>query len=309
MTIIKHMNKKNIILAIILVVLVGGAYLYQNQYKNWRIDKKKTENFFASVKVDDASKIEVTSAGKTVTMEKNGDKWKIVGTKDFYADINSVTVLSDNLKALAKAKIEVASENKDKKQDFETGDNGSTVKLWQGDKEIGSLVIGKLAPDYNSAYFSSVNSDKTYLAPIGLSVYMDPLGWYDKTIFKSAKEKITKLRFQFSNNQYMIEKKNDKWTSTTPKGINIKEEKITEILDIMSNLSAVSIPEQKFAGTGLEKSTIIVQANGDGVDNTIMIGNKSKDGNYYVKKGDSDNIYLISSTQRDSLNKKVTDLK
>ena len=83
----------------------------------------------------------------------------------------------------------------------------------------------------------------------------------------------------------------------------------------MSNLSTVQIPAQTFEGTGLEKHTIIIQVMGDDIDNTLMIGDvksidaEGEDELYYVKKGSSDNIYLITKEQRDELERKIWQFK
>ena len=79
----------------------------------------------------------------------------------------------------------------------------------------------------------------------------------------------------------------------------------------MSNLTAISIPEQTFDNTGLEKNNIIVEATGEGINNTIMVGDAEDDeeSRYYIKRGDSDNIYLITKEQRDALDNQIWDLQ
>jgi hypothetical protein len=81
------------------------------------------------------------------------------------------------------------------------------------------------------------------------------------------------------------------------------------VLGVLHNLTAAKIPAQTFTGTGLEKHNIIVQVTGGGFDNTIMIGDCTKDNLCYAKTAASDNIYLISKSDRDALDKKTTDLK
>ncbi len=52
-----------------------------------------------------------------------------------------------------------------------------------------------------------------------------------------------------------------------------------------------------------------MQATGENIDNTIMIGDSNDAEQYFVKKGDSDNIYLISKSQGDELEKEIWELK
>ncbi|MBU4026105.1 DUF4340 domain-containing protein, partial [Patescibacteria group bacterium] len=119
------------------------------------------------------------------------------------------------------------------------------------------------------------------------------------------------------------EKLEYEWEGISPYEFSVDENKIDEILNIMSNLIAAKIPEQTFDGTGLEKNLIIAQATGEGIDNILMVGGALQNGStalrdyganaeeelYYAKKGDSDNIYLITKEQRDELDKNIKDLE
>jgi hypothetical protein len=81
-------------------------------------------------------------------------------------------------------------------------------------------------------------------------------------------------------------------------------------LGILENLRSADIPAQEFKGTGLEKNSLIIQVSGEGFDNTLMVGDCTKDNVCYAKRGDSDNIYFITKEQRDALNiKNYTALK
>lgn len=174
---------------------------------------------------------------------------------------------------------------------------------------MADFVIGKAGSDYMSAYISQPNTNNTYAVMVNLYDTFNQNDWRDKIIFSSEKDKIAKVRFQYPGREFVMEKDGESWTGKTPYKFKVDSKKIDEILDVMSDLSAVKIPEQNFTGTGLEKHLIIAQATGEGVDNTLMIGTENEDGLYYAKKGNSDNIYLISKEQRNELNKQIWQLK
>ena len=125
----------------------------------------------------------------------------------------------------------------------------------------------------------------------------------------SDKEKITKIRFQYPTREFTIEKTDDKWSGTLPYSFDVDEDKVDDILVIMSDLTAVKIPEQTFQGTGLDKHNIIIQAIGEDMEAVLMVGDDNGEELFYAKRGDSDNIYLITEKQRDKLNIKISDLK
>ena len=306
-----NMNKKNIILGGILIFLIILAWLYSGPFKNWQKNSNKTENFLAALKVEDVSRIEVTNSSQTTTLEKQGERLKISNTKDFYAQDELVKNLTKALEDSAKAKMEIVSRNKDKKTDFQTDEtSGSRIKLFQGEKMLADFVVGKMTNDYSGSYVSQPESDRTFSINVNLSGIFNRTDWRDNKIFASSKDQINKVRFQYPTREFTIEKnKDNKWAGSLPYKFTVREEKIDKILDIMSNLTAAQIPEQNFSGTDLEKSAIIIQASGEGIDNTLMIGKDNGKQMYYAKRGNSDNIYLITKEQRDELNKQIGELK
>lgn len=306
------MSKKNLILGGILILLVALAYIYQGPFKKWQASSAKPANFLAGIDTDKISKIEIISAGKTTAIEKSGDKWKIAGTKDFYAKSEDLNQVLTQIKEAGKAGIEVVSENKDKKAEFEADESsGTSVKLYEGEQEKASFIVGKISNDFMSNYVAKTGDDKTYLVKANLNNYFMREDWRDTLISKADKALIKKIRLQYPGREFTLEFKDDKWFIAKLKNTEAKKEKVDELLNILSDLNAAKIPEQDFKGTGLEKSSIIIQTTGEGIDNTIMIGNESGQdkGMYFAKRGNSDNIYLISKDIRDQLDKKAEDFK
>jgi hypothetical protein len=310
------MNKKTLKLGGILIILIALAYLYQGPLKEWRENSGKTKNFLAEVDASQIDKIEITKGEKTTTLEKYDNKWKIGGAKDFYVQQDAAESLVKGLQNAAKAKLDLASNSKEKKSEFQTDkENGVHIKLIQGGQTTADFIVGKRAMDFTSTYVSQPESDNTYSIKADLYGVFGRSDWYDKTIFSSDKEKINKIRLQYPypDREFTAEKTAvdgvDAWEGTMPYKFNVNKDKIDKILDLMSNLTAAEIPEQKFEGTGLEKHLIIAQATGEGIDNILMIGGDNGEELYYVKKSDSDNIYLIAKEQRDELDKKIEDLR
>ena len=312
------MNKKNLILGGILAVLIAVAYIYQGPLKNWQSNLGKPSNFLAKLDVDQVDRIEIANNGEDYGIEKSGDRWKISGTKEFYVKDGVIDNLLSQLKAAVKAEIELAGENKDKKNEFNTDDSGISVKLTQGENVLAEFIVG----DYSGVYISKPGSDKTYAIKADIGNIFDKNNLYNKEIFNSEADKIANIRFQYPNREFTVEREITKasedsgasdvlgdWEGVIPYKFRVDQDKIKKVLDIMSKLSAVKIPRQSFAGTGLEKNLIIIQATGEGIDNTLMVGDDNGEGLYFAKRGDSDNIYLISEEQRDVLDQTIRSLR
>ena len=235
------------------------------------------------------------------------------------------------LGAAAKAEVEVVGANREKMGEFGTSEeSGSLVRLMTGGELILGFIVGKPASDFKSTYISLEGSDKTYRVPANLASAFIRTDWYDMVIFETEKDKISKIRLQYPARELIIEREITEsvvdidqapeislgdWQGTMPYKFRVKEENIDPILDIMTNLTAIGIPAQNFEGTGLDKNNIIIEAIGEGVSNTIMIGGlvpveeEEEARFYYAKRADSDNIYLITKEQGDELEKNIRDLQ
>lgn len=303
------MSKKNLYLGGILILLIIAAVVYQWPFAEWRSGLGKPKNFLAGIDAYKIDKIEIAKGGATVGLERQGDKWKIAGEKDFFAAPDAAAGLQKGLVEIVKADLELASSNKEKKGDFNTDDSGIKVKLIRGGDAAAEFAVGRRSNDFTGAYISEMNSDNTYKINYDIFSLFNRNEWRDLTIFSFDKEKIDKIRFQYPDREFTAEKNDGKWIVAIPQKTDIDQEKIGKVLETISALAAEEIPEQNFSGTGLEKHSIIIQVSGENINGTLMIGDKNKDGFYYAKKGNSDNIYLISGAARDGLHKKMEDLK
>ncbi len=301
-----------------MIVLVAAAYIYQGPYKTWRANSYKTDNFLSGLDVDGITAMTIGQAGAKTTLEKDGDRWRIGGTKDFYAADNKVSQALSALKDAASAEMTLVSKNEDAKPQFRTDDAaGVKLTLSNGSGEAADFVIGKTGSDYASTYLSPGGAAETYACAANINSAFSGGDWYDKTIFASDKTKIDTIRFQYPAREFTIAGTADAdmatatktWAGILPYKFGVSMDKVDPILDIMSNLTAAAVPEQIFDGTGLEKHSIIIEATGDGVNNTLMIGDDNGQGQYYAKKGDSDNIYLITEEQKDALDQTIYGLR
>ena len=313
------MNKKNLVLGGILAALIIIAFVSEGPLKDWRAKIGKVENILATVDFSQVSRIDINRPGETLSIEKDGDRWKIANTKVFYVRDDIIQGIELALNTARVADTELASENADKKDNFEVGESGTGISLRQGDTLLYEFVVGKVGADFTSTYITRNDTPKTYLIKANLNSALVRQDWYDPIILKSDVEKISKLRFQHPSVEFTVELLEDEWQGTLPYDFDVDEEKFEPILEIMANLTATDIPEQIFDDAGFDKDTIIVQATGEEIDNTIMIGGPRavdageevdpEDILYYAKRGDSDNIYLISAQQKELLDVRIQDLK
>ncbi len=305
----KYMNKKNLVLLGVLAILLIVTYIYQGPYQDWK--KGQDNNFLSEVNIEDLTKIEISKAEATTTiaLEKDDQGWKLAGSKEFYIKDNINKDLKQSLEDAKNSEFEIISSNSDNKQEFETGSNGTIVTFYQNGGNSIKFVVGKLGPNFSSSYISRPKIDETYLVNTEFSRVFNNKHWVDSAIFNDDKSEVSRLRFQYPETEFIVEKEGEEWSGTSPYSFNVSQEKIEKILDVMTNLNSADIPAQQFKGTGLEKHLIIVEASGENLNNTLMIGEKNKKDLYYAKKAKSDNIYLVKEEDRNILKQSIEDLR
>src|SRR3989338_6029745 len=274
------MNKKTLILGGALLVLIILAYLYKGPLKKWKNNLGKPKNILAKVDLAKIDKIEVISNGNTAVLtkqiitstESDTARWKYNNSKDFYVDSVIMSSLLESLEKMKASEFELISNSSERKSEFKTDSAGLIVKAYQTDKKVADFVIGDRASDYQSFYISTSESPVTYSAKADLRDAFEQTEWRDLTIFSMPQEKIKKIRFQYPNREFTIEFKDNLWAGILPDKFTVNQEKIEKILQIMSDLKAVEIPEQSFNNTGLDKHLIIIEATGEAINNTLMVG-------------------------------------
>lgn len=299
------MSKKTQISALLLVILASISFGLAPMKE--RLSRRSAPKNILAFESDSLDKIEITDAGKVTTLIKSDKRWKIDGTKDFYANGTAMQALIDSLKSAKSGRFELVSRNKSKKDGF--GLDGSLkAKLWSGNDPVGEFEIGKPGPDYQSSYVSLPGQEQTYLVSGNLSSIFSREDWRDRQLFTADKSSIKKLRFHRAGKEYAIILDGDKWKSADKK-IVLATDKVDLILSALVGLSASGIPDQDFKASGLNKDSFIIEAGGDAESLVLMVGAKNATGEYYAKKGDSDNIYLIDAGVFSTLDKKLDDLR
>jgi len=73
------MNKKNLILFGVLVLLLAVAYIYQGPYQNWKETKGEANQLLSGVKVENVDKVEINkpNATSTISMAIDDQGWKL----------------------------------------------------------------------------------------------------------------------------------------------------------------------------------------------------------------------------------------
>jgi len=223
----KFLNTKTLI---ILLVILLGVYLIS------KLTEKEDRTFKSELAVVDTTKVTKIvispklGGGDDLLFTKTGQEWKLQMGSNFYKpDKDAVKNIFIELDKMQSQRV--AANDESKWAEFEVTDStGTRIRLYDGDDVLSDLFIGKFnyiqAPQTQQNPYQQNNrgSMSTYVRPaednevyvvegfLKMSIQANIDTYRDKTLFKTNKEDITKVSFNYPNNQnFVLAKQENKW--------------------------------------------------------------------------------------------------
>ena len=158
-------NKLVISAAVFAVLLILVILFRKDPY-----EASKPESFdgvLPKLEADSLDKIEITQGADSYTVEKRGEDWLITSPAEYKTDESWKSTIVDKLEGMEV--IRLASDKKEKHAGFEVDDKGARVKAYSAGREVLSLIIGKITPDYQSTFVRTPDSEKVYVVDGAIS--------------------------------------------------------------------------------------------------------------------------------------------
>lgn len=308
--------KNTVILFGIFIILLLFVYLFEGPLSERAQKKEKgVIALFPNFDEGKATKIEVKSPSKTLSLERKEEGWLISDTDDFTADPNLVDNALNTVKNFTRENI--ASNNPEKQEPFEVNqEKGVEVKVSDADqKMLAHFYIGKTGPSFFSTYLRKEESNEVILAQESLKPTFDKTikNWRDKTILNFLPGTITQLTLKTLTEEIELQKDEEgKWQITKPEKAKAKEEEVDAIETTLASLKAVDFAEDyDLKKYQLDKPQISLTAIlEDKEEKQILIGKKDEEkSQHYVKNQAKKTIFLVGKYQIDKMNKTLQDLK
>lgn len=280
---------------------------------------------------------------QVVQLQKVDGTWVVATNHNYQAREKDITSLLEKAGEIKQG--ELISSNPDRQDELEIGQNSGThVKLWQDENLLADFWLGKSGAGGGSTYFRAEESDLIYSTKNNIRFYFTKPDWIDKMIWKLAQEEIEKVELDIKWPKVVLEKLEvegeeseeaddastssvSKWEATSPRKFEADESKINSLLSSLSNLNAQEVVfDETLEGVGLDdsKAKVTVYIKDGASPYELIIGDKieapeveeedelmmggAQEG-YYVKKGDSDQIFVVSGYLiENSLSPKVDEL-
>lgn len=309
-------TKQLLVLVGVLVVLGLLVLTLENPFGKSEREKKVEAALplFPNFKRESVARVEITALAQTTTLVKEDDQWLVATMDNYPADPVAVDEMFDKVAEFKT--VDLVSTNPDKQSVFQVDASGAEAKLLDANENIlAHLYIGKTTPGVFSSYIRAADSNNVYTGEGYLKATFDKgyRTWKDRTIFNFNKGDATNLTINSEEEDIELQVDAEgKWQMLKPVASAVNPTEVDSLLETLSSLKTDDFEEEQDPvehELDDPRATVTVKLN-DGSTRALLIG-KQEEGNDRnpVKRSDKDQIFMLYSSNLDSLLKKSTDLK
>ena len=312
------MNKKTLFAsAIFAVLLLATIGLLRSPEKGTQPVGERPRPI-PKLKAGDFDTLEVTKAGVTTVMKKQGDGYQIVKPVDYPADKENAKTAFESFEKMDFGNI--LSSEKSRQNEFEVGDDSLRVAIKKGDTLLADLRVGKMAGDETMVRFDGKTDVWGAREVYKYQLDKDMLGWRDKHIsmfdVKDAEriEIVSKAGGRIVLTRPAPTDAGAPAWSAIESAVKVEPFDQRAAVDVMTTCSAFATNDfadgAKPEETGLDspENTITVSLR-TGKQHRVLVGKKKNDDETYVKTADKPQVFLVKKATLDLLNKRPIDLR
>ncbi len=315
------LKKEYLILAAIMVALILYLVLHRSNRTHYQLPE------LAALSGKHISKFEITTAGKTIVLNKKDNTWRIE-PNGYPADstkVKNMLNVTEQLKLTA-----LVSESKNYTRYDLTNDKNINVKAWLGKTLSREFNIGKAAPTFQHTFVKLSNDPNVYHARGDFRGKFDRTvdDLRDKSVLSFAQNTIREIKLTHDEKTIALHQKEiaetppekkDK-TDNVPKGAKTKivwedtEGKTGDLSKVSSLLSFLNQLECEKYINDVKKADLnnpIYSVDLSGEKKYSLLIFSKKDGNlknYPAISSENDYPFFLSDTQVDEIQSKIDNL-
>jgi hypothetical protein len=306
------MNRKTLIALAILGILVVVAVVVTRQPEKGQVTGERPRPV-PKLAAGSFDTLTVTKGTSTTTIKKEGDSYKITAPAAYPADQGVAKTAFESIEKLEFGSI--VTDQKAKHAEFEVDDKALKVVVKKGDQALTELLVGKNVGGNTLVRVPGKDEVWQALGSFRYSLDRDTTGWRDKTISTFPQGDAEKVELKTREHGHATVKKEsgDKW-SVVESTVKIDKMDNTVPTGIVSALGSWTTndfaDDAKPEVTGLAnpENTVTVTLKG-GKAVSVLVGNKKGSDDFYVKKADAPQVYLVKKYNLDRIDKKPIDLR
>jgi hypothetical protein len=306
------MNARTTILLVVILVVLGvvATLTETNRKKQWKPAGNKLLPEYVAGNVDG---LDLTKGNLRVELAKQNGNWVVETENDQPADTALVSGILDNLTGLTSD--DLVSTNAESHPALEVDSTGVDVVIHAGGDEVGHIIVGKPGPDGMSTYVRLADQDNVYRVPVYLRSQVDrgDQTWRNKTVLKVPQAELASYTTtdEKGSSVTVVQDPPGNWKMTAPQEGPVDPGLMPMLLQTLTNVSARAFADSvtSLADVGLEppQRTIEVVTR-SGERHKLLIGTQNPANQNYVKREDSETIYLVPAGRWNTVFRKPSEL-
>jgi hypothetical protein len=314
------MNRKTLIAGLVFAGLILATVLLLRSPEKGARPAEGPARPIAKLAADSFDTLEVTKGGKdNTTIKKEGDTYKIVKPMAYPADKDAAKLAFEALTKIDFSTI--VSDQKSRQGEFELGEDGLRVKVKKGETVLADMRIGKTTNQMTMVRLEG--KDEVWSAS-GFFKYQfdkDTAGWRDRSITAFDEKDAERLQITSkSGSKIVLSKPAPRDAGPAPEWQVVESSVKVEPFDktvasgVANQLATWKSTDfadsAKPEETGLDSPelTVTVGLKG-GKQQTVLVGKKKGDEDYYVKSAASPQVFLVKKYALERLNKRPIDFR
>ncbi|HET6279450.1 MAG TPA: DUF4340 domain-containing protein [Polyangia bacterium] len=312
------MNRKTqIALAVFGVLALVTVVTLRQPEKGERVGERPRP--IPTLKTGDFDTLAVTKGGKTAVIKKAGDKFTVADPAGYPAD---EAAAKQAFEAVEKMDFgDVVTDKKEKQAEFELDDKAAVrLAVKKGDKVLADLLIGKSVG--GGVVSRRPDKDEIWMLKGMARHVVDKAAadWRDKSITTYNADDAESIDIKSKTAGRIVLKKGEKkegaeaeWkiVESTPKIDKMDKAIAGGLVQTMASWKANDFADAaKPEETGLTdpQLTVTVGLKG-GKSAVVLIGNKKGEEDFYVKRGDAPQVFMVKKFNLDRINKRPVEFR
>ena len=313
------MNRKTLVAGLVFAGLILATVLLLRSPEKGSHRPGESPRPIAKLTADSFDTLEVTKGAITTVIKKEGDAFKIVKPIAYAADKDSAKLAFE---AMSKMEFgHVVSDQKSDQGEFGVGADGLRVVLKKGEQNVADLRVGKTT---NQTTMVRVEGKDEVWGATGLSQYQvdkNTTDWRDKSITAFDEKDAEKLHITAKNgSKILLGKPALRDAGPAPEWQVVESSVKVEPFDktvaggVVSQLATWKANDfadnAKPEETGLDSPELTVTVSlRNGKQFAVLIGKKKGDDDFYVKRADSPQVFLVKKYNVDRINKRPVEFR
>jgi hypothetical protein len=312
------MNRKTLLAgAVFAGLLLITLFVLRSPEKGTRTGEG--ERPIAAIGEGKADTLEITKDGKKTVIKRDGAGFKVTEPVPYPADADAAKQAFEAVEKLEFGSI--VTDQKSKHDEYEVGAKSPRVVVKKGDKLLADFRVGKMAN--NQTLIRKEGSDQVWQAvgSIKWQLDKDSAGFRDKSITSFDMNEAERVEVVSKTGGKIVvtrAAKGDAGTAgdwkvaeTTAKVEPFDKAVPTDVVSALYSFKANDFADGVSpAESGLDAPalTVTIGLKGD-KKQTVLIGNKKGEEDYYVKKADSPQVFLVKKYNLERINKRPIEFR